>query len=77
MTHRLKIEKLDVVRAGSDYLGVAWSIHVAHIDLVQGDKYELERPDGSTFDVWAIGIEYIDGRHAWHLTDEDGAMFLN
>ena len=76
MSKTYKIDEMDFVRAGSDFLGFAWSCHVAGQAFKMGEKYIFEREDGTTYPVWAVGRETLDGKRCWHLVDEDGAMMM-
>ena len=70
----LKISELNFVRAGSDYLGFAWSAHIAGADLKKGTWYNMERPDGTTFKAVAVKRQRMDGQMTWMIVDEDGAF---
>lgn len=52
----LRCNDLKSSRAGTDYLGVAWSINVIGRYEV-GKKYIFERPDKTTFDAIAVSFK--------------------
>jgi hypothetical protein len=69
----IKIENLEVSRAGSDFLGHSWSMHAKGFDFKKGERYLLERKDGSTFEV---GATSRSPRMGWHLVEADGLGLL-
>lgn len=67
----IKQSDLTFHRAGSDYVGFAWSAHVTGFDFKRGERYLIERPDGSTHEVGVVGKNRIDGVSAHHIVEAD------
>lgn len=76
MSKALKIEDMDFVRAGTDFLGYGWSAHIAGVEFEAKESYEFERSDGTTFKVWAVHKEEMSGKMTWFVVDEDAAMLM-
>lgn len=75
-----KIAELKVARAGSDFLGFAWSMHVTGPDAMFefNESYMLERDDGTSFRVTAIHRrDKFDGDRCWMLVDDEAAMMMD
>lgn len=72
----VKQSDLTFHRAGSDFLGHAWSCHVSGMKFVKGERYLIERPDGTTHVVGCVGYSRMDGVPAFHLVEEDGLLLM-
>jgi hypothetical protein len=53
MSIRINIDQLTFYRAGSDFLGLAWSAHVSGYKFKLGETYTIVRKDKSTYNVIA------------------------
>jgi hypothetical protein len=53
MSIRIDIDSLIFYRAGSDFLGLAWSAHVSGFRFTRGGTYTIVRKDKSTYNVIA------------------------
>ena len=74
---KINIADLEFIRAGSDYLGVAWSANViGEHKFEMGVPVELIREDGSSYDAYPLKREKMDGQTTWLITDLDGAMMF-
>lgn len=59
---KVKMAYLEFVRAGSDYLPGQWSCNVRGMAFKIGAHYDIERPDGTTYEVRAARMEMMDGK---------------
>ena len=74
----IKQDTLTFHRAGSDFLGYAWSAHVTGFDFKQGERYTIEREDGTSHIVGCVGKDRVDsdGPQCFHLVDDDGLIMF-
>lgn len=74
----IPITSLNFERAGSDFLGFAWSAHVTGYDFVKGKTYTITREDDTTYEVIAVGQERVskDGPLCWHILDPEDALMV-
>lgn len=77
MSKTYKIDEMDFVRAGTDFLGHSWSAHIAGEDFKKFVWVTFERKDGTTFPVFPIRKEMMDGKQTWFVVDEGGAMMMD
>lgn len=71
----IKQNDLNFHRAGSDFLGYAWSAHVSGPGMVEmstGVRYLIERPDGTTHEVGVVGRKRMDGVTCMFIVEADG-----
>ena len=68
---RFNLDELNITRAGSDYLVLAWSMNVKGYPFEALGEYEFVRDNGTSFKGYPIRRD-PDGSTV--ITDEDGLM---
>ena len=73
------LDELEFDRAGSDFLGWAWSCHILGQDFIKGQTYTFVSSDGSSYQVIASNREPAfekDGKVCWHMVDPEAGDLL-